>query len=160
MCASLKGGTWHAANVSAHPLELRVMSTLNRSPILGTSINLQTPLHASTFNPSTHMNEITVTGQDPASLAPNIHGDRPFLIKIQCPTDARSRSMGESMLIYDRQRSFQAYLSVADDEAVYREAMKQFEMATRFKIYRWAKRVGDRQLSICFDKPPSKDPLW
>ncbi|KAL0072615.1 hypothetical protein AAF712_000378 [Marasmius tenuissimus] len=158
LCSSLKGGTWHTVNVSAHSLELRIMSMLEKQPIIGTYINNQTPLHPSTFNPNAFTTEIN--SQDPAILAPNIHGEKPFLIKIQCPADARARSIGASMLIYDRQRSFQAHLSAADDEKAYGEAMKQPEMATRLKIYRWAKRVGDRQLNICFDRPPPKDPLW
>jgi hypothetical protein len=63
-----------------------------------------------------------------------------------------------SMLIYDRQKSFQASWRKKEDRAVYSEGQKA--MGDKLKIYRWARRVDDYQLSVCFDRPPEKDPVW
>ncbi|KAG7091274.1 hypothetical protein E1B28_010323 [Marasmius oreades] len=155
MCVSLKGGTWHTVTVSTEAPEIRIASLLEGKPLVANYLNNQNPFH-----PSAYKSKTEVQSADPTSLPPNIHGDRPFLVKIQCPFNPVLRSLGGSMLIYDRQRSFHAHFSAADDQATYDEAMKQPGMATQLKIYRWAKRVGDCQLSICFDRPPSKDPLW
>ncbi|KAF9262697.1 hypothetical protein L218DRAFT_929193 [Marasmius fiardii PR-910] len=156
MCVSVKGGTWRTVTVATEPFEMRIASALKGEPLVTAYINNYTPLHPSIYKPE---KDVSQSGSV-ATLPPNIHGDSPFLVKIQCPANPVMRSLGGSMLIYDRQRSFRAHLSVADDEVAYGEAMKQPEMSTRFKIYRWAKRVGDLQFSICFDRSPSKDPLW
>lgn len=92
-----------------------------------------------------------------AGPPPNVHGDKPFLIKIQKAAGLKAGSM----LIYDRQRSMQVHLLRSDDPVAYRKAEEA--MSTGYmglKIYRWAKRVGDLQLSICFDRAPPKDPAW
>lgn len=99
--------------------------------------------------------EVDADGVSIGSL-PNIHGDKPFLIKIQRPQAGRN-----AMLIYDRQRSFQVFLVRDDDPFAYIAAMQQMSTGWKgLKIYRWAKRTGDLQLSICFDRAPDKDPQW
>ncbi|KAF9065036.1 hypothetical protein BDP27DRAFT_1332609 [Rhodocollybia butyracea] len=86
---------------------------------------------------------VTVTFSTAPTDIPNIHGDNPFLVKIQ---------KGGSMMIYDRTRSMQVYLCSDVDQEGYGKAMAQ--MSTGFnglKVYRWAKRTGEMTLS---------DPLW
>lgn len=97
------------------------------------------------------------SGSSLESISANIHGTRPFLVKIQRPLSPG----GQEMLIYDRQKSIQAFMLQVDNPDAYSLAMD--EMKTGYmgiKIYRWAKRIGERQLSICFDKAPATDPDW
>lgn len=86
----------------------------------------------------------------------NIHGNKTFLVKFQ--VSLRQFGDDSSMLIYDRQKSFQAYWKKREDRAVFIEGQKA--MADGLKIYRWARRVDDYQLSVCFDRAPEKDPVW
>ncbi|KAL0570765.1 hypothetical protein V5O48_011193 [Marasmius crinis-equi] len=147
MCKTLTGGTWRIVNINGQALELKIASMLSQGqPLQAWYMNNQNPIHPSTFDKD--HKPFTTKGPNDTSIAPNIHGDKPFLIKIQCPAHPQLRKIGGSMLIYDRQRSFQAHLSLVDDQDAYDEAMRQPEMGTKLKIYRWAKRVGENQLSV------------
>ena len=114
-------------------------------------------MYASSFN-----FQDTLGGAKPkpiSEMSPpsNTHGNNPFLVKIQRPMG----DDGGPMLIYDRQKSFQFNLVRAKDVAAHTEALRQMATSpTGLKIYRWAKHTGDRELTICFDCPPSNDPLW
>ncbi|KAL0570768.1 hypothetical protein V5O48_011196 [Marasmius crinis-equi] len=145
-CKSLKGGTW--LNVDVVPQHEYLSSFIpgGGSPF---SYSFQDPLHGA-GNPNTLASSVADSN--------NIHGTNPFLVKIQ------KALLGDTgaMLIYDRQRSFQFNLLRAKDGKAHAEALREMNVnsATGLKIYRWAKRTGDRQLSICFDRPPPSDPLW
>ena len=44
---------------------------------------------------------------------------------------------------------------------VYREAKRAIAAGWQgIKMYRWARRVGDHELSMCFDRAPGTDPVW
>lgn len=89
----------------------------------------------------------------------NIHGNNAFLIKIQKRVTS---GPADSMMIYDRQRSFNVHLLSSQDQDVFRHLEDEMTRTgyMGLKIYRWAKRVGEMQLSICVDKPPTQDPKW
>ncbi|KAK7052837.1 hypothetical protein VNI00_004156 [Paramarasmius palmivorus] len=136
-CNSLKGGSWRPVKIS----------TQNKG--ITSYYNMQTPIDA-LGNPTT---QVISSGNPP----PNAHGDSPFLIKIQRAMTDRPNPM----LIYDRQRSLDVVLDHSVDPGSYEAALKQMPTGYRgLKIYRWAKRTGDWELTICFDKIPVKDPLW
>ncbi|KAJ7581241.1 hypothetical protein C8J56DRAFT_959461 [Mycena floridula] len=82
-----------------------------------------------------------------------VHGGSAFLVKIQ-----REPSDG-AMLFHDAQTSFHLYLRQDEDPAAWSFAEEQMSNGLE-KIYRWAKRTVDDQLTVCFDKPPLKDPEW
>jgi hypothetical protein len=93
---------------------------------------------------------------DPNASPPNVHGEKTFLVK--CQISLHQYGDDSSMLIYDRQKSFQAYWFKREDREVFNQGQKA--MGSGLKIYRWARRVGDFQLSVCFDRAPEKDPVW
>jgi hypothetical protein len=92
---------------------------------------------------------------------PNIHGDRVFLVKLQLPLNADPTNPFYKNMIYDRRKSFQFFMLEADNVNAYREAEEAIRTGWKgLKVYRWARRIGDHQLSICFDKAPSQDLPW
>ena len=96
------------------------------------------------------------TDEPNAPLPPNVHGDKAFLAKFQISGSFAMNEM--SMLIYDRHRSFQLYWRKSEDPREFVEGVKA--MQERTKTYRWARRVGDNKLSICFGRAPDIDPMW
>lgn len=123
-------------------------------------------LYISYVNNQGTMNPTTVTPDNDAP--PNVHGDKPFLIKIQKPLTrvpglavSDDVNVPPSLLIYDRQRSFRAHAIEADNPQAYPKAIREVMMGkTKVKIYRWAKRVGDFELSVCLDRGPEPEPTW
>ena len=91
---------------------------------------------------------------------PNIHADKLFLIKIQ-----RSLSPGEGTLfIYDRQRSIEVLVMESADQALF-ERLRAEITGSRggykgLKMYRWAKRTGDFEFSVCLDRMPQEAIKW
>lgn len=149
LCNSLKGGVWVPVTVSVDGEDAR------RAAARGEKLDPELSYH----NLRSPMNEagIRIAAVSAAGPPPNIHGEKPFLIKIQLPTHLH----GNAMLIYDRQRSIQVHLFRSDDPDAYRKAEEAMPTGYKgLKIYRWAKRVGDLKLSVCFDRAPPKDPQW
>lgn len=93
---------------------------------------------------------------------PNIHGDVAFLIKIQVPLGSKQDDPDNAIMIYDRRRSFDAYLLQKVEPQKYSliEYVVRNKGINGMKMYRWAKRTGDWQLSICLDREPSDDIQW
>lgn len=90
---------------------------------------------------------------------PNIHGDKPFLVKFQ--TDTYSAS---NMMLYDRQRSIMGYFMPKADPRLFRDLREEIEGPRGgydgLKMYRLCKRIGDFELSVCSDRPPSDPVVW
>ncbi|KAH8112461.1 hypothetical protein DFH11DRAFT_493727 [Phellopilus nigrolimitatus] len=87
-----------------------------------------------------------------SSSAPNIHGMDAFIVKVQI-----AGLGGPSMLIYDRQRSFDATYMRASDPAGFQRLENVVKTGyIGQKVYLWAKRVGEQQLSICLDRKPDQ----
>ncbi|KAJ3542900.1 hypothetical protein NM688_g5923 [Phlebia brevispora] len=134
-CRSLKGGTWVTAPFTTQPFAGHpYMAHLNR------------------FN-SSRRDKITRAADAPPN---NIHEDKSFLIKIQIG--------GPTMLIYDRQRSFQVHILQKDGPEVFRQLSTEMQGPRGgfmgMKMYRWAKRTGDFELSICLDRAPQETIQW
>jgi len=138
LCQSLKNGIW------------RTVTFALQDPLAQAFPNM----HMAMFNFRT-MEPIEV--KDDGKPPENIHGDNAFLIKIQKRVTAVP---ADSMMIYDRQRSFNVHLLLSQDQDVFRQLEDEMRRTgyMGLKIYRWAKRVGDMQLSICVDKLPTQDP--
>jgi hypothetical protein len=92
---------------------------------------------------------------------PNIHGDKVFMIKLQTPANTGG-NVPKNIFIYDRQKSFQVYMKAEDDPDAFREVALAIRTTgwKGLKMYRWAKRTGDFELTVCFDRAPEKDPPW
>jgi len=56
------------------------------------------------------------------------------------------------MLIYDRQRSFQVNWFRKNQQDLFDEVEEM--LGDKLKMFRWARRVGDYQLTVCFDQVP------
>ncbi|KAK7685082.1 hypothetical protein QCA50_011919 [Cerrena zonata] len=140
-CVSVKGGTWRTIRVS--------------SCLPGTSGMFASDMNqlASTRRPFGPMTQV-----DGTSPPPNIHGSRVFLIKLQ---------FGSSHLyIYDRKKSMKCFF-VKDNtnREVFDEFLVEMQRSPRvmhdgLKMYRWAKREGDWDLSVCLDKLPLETIRW
>ncbi len=102
-----------------------------------------------------------VTTREPTSEAPpNMHGDKLFLVKIQAGMGTET-----TMLIYDRNRTFkEVFFFLEDDPETHAAVLAEIRGPRGgyggLKMYRWAKRTGDRQLSICLDRPPTMPIAW
>lgn len=144
-CKTLKGGTW----LTIH---------FERPPGFSTIMNR--------YDSPREQSLRTTVQSDADGPPPNIHSNKIFLVKMQSSLTLTSDADAQ-MLIYDRQRSFQAYWkkyggsSGHDDFEVYRKAEREIAGGWQgIKMYRWARRVGDYELSVCFDRAPGTDPVW
>lgn len=113
-----------------------------------------------------HVKKNTVTTKQPTGAdAPppdNAHGKDAFMIKVQ-----HSGNFIQPMMIYDRRRTFGvSYERSFTSDA---EAAKFDELAAIIagnvagkcqKVYCWARRVGDWELAVAFDKIPDQDFKW
>ncbi|KAL1948271.1 hypothetical protein VTO73DRAFT_12346 [Trametes versicolor] len=141
-CRSLKGGRW--STVTFRPtmpgMEHMFSANINR------------------YTSTTRIADVPTMGPgDPSVPHADVHGHRPFLIKLQLGHN--------NMAVYDRQRSFsQVYIVRQDDPAAFADLAA--EMAGPrggfggLKMYRWAKRTGDWELNICVDRRPETDIRW
>lgn len=97
---------------------------------------------------------------DADAPSPNIHGDTPFVIKIQVPAPGSHRL---PIMIYDRRRSVDFFLRRELDRQGY-DTLETTARRTGYlgqKIYRYAKRTGEKKLSICLDRePPDEAVKW
>ena len=98
---------------------------------------------------------------DRSTPPPNVWGDKVFLVKIQVGLGDTPPS---NMMLYDRKRSFQVFMRPDDDSerfsAFYREMTGPRGGHGGLKMYRWARRTGDWELSICLDREPLMDTKW
>ncbi|OCH86729.1 hypothetical protein OBBRIDRAFT_890275 [Obba rivulosa] len=138
-CRSLQGGTW---------LTVPIVSQLPGFEHLPFVENLNRYNSRKAAEP---------VRTDAARPPPNIHDENPFLVKIQF-------SGGAHMLVYDRQRSFQVYFSQTKDAGGFQEIVGEIQGPrggySGLKMYRWAKRVSDWELSVCFDREPQTEIMW
>lgn len=132
----LVGGTWHAIRFD------------------------NTPKHAITIDNATRALKRSKSGGPvvpddlPLTYIPEgIHNGKSFLVKIQVSINDR-----ETILIYDRQRTFNVYWFRKNDPALHKE-VDQIAGASS-KMYRWARRVSDFELKVCLDRTPSPMPVW
>ncbi|KAF5343158.1 hypothetical protein D9757_014203 [Collybiopsis confluens] len=146
MCISLKGGTWVDIRFSTMPVEARLAAALGQKLSFSFVNNMASNLSRDPGQIGHFSND------NPPPLPSNIRGNNLFLIKMQ---------KGNSIMIYDRTRSIQVYLCRDIDPKGYDETMVQMHTGFKgLKVYRWAKRVGEEQLSVCLDRPLLKDPQW
>lgn len=109
--------------------------------------------------------DLTYRGKDDLDCgppSPNIHSDVAFLIKIQVPLGSKQDNPDNAIMIYDRRRSFDAYVLQKVEPQKYSliEYVVRNKGINGLKMYRWAKRTVDWQLSICLDREPSDDIQW
>ncbi|KAI1792756.1 hypothetical protein LXA43DRAFT_1093398 [Ganoderma leucocontextum] len=93
---------------------------------------------------------------------PNIHGDRGFLVKFQAPLVVWAHP---AFLMYDRQHSFDEVFFYAEDSpeayaAFMREVQGPRSRPEGGNMYRWARRTGERELTVCFDREPATEVEW
>ena len=68
-------------------------------------------------------------------------------------------------MLYDRQRSFQEVFFYREDAPVVYDLCIAEIRGPRggyegCKMYRWARRTGDHQLSLCLDREPNVEIKW
>lgn len=144
MCRSLHGGTWRTARFVTVVPGTEGMYTAKWNK----------------FNSPADVMATVAQEVDPSAVLPNPHGNRLFLVKLQAPLTGRFASI----MVYDRQRSIQGYFMLADNPQVYPEMLREMRGPRGghggVKMYRWAKRSSDWELSICMDKEPQADMKW
>lgn len=142
MCRSLKDGTWRT---------LRFVSVLPGME----------GMYAARINRFSSAHDIRSAPRrlDPDSIPANIHGERLFLVKITL-----RRKTQDSFSIYDRRDSIEVHFIQSEDPALFEEMRREMQGPRGnhggAKMYRWAKRISDWELSICVDKEPQTDVKW
>lgn len=111
------------------------------------------------FNFSTNLAD-RVKKIDEKQPPENAHGDKLFLIKMQI-----AGPVGEShFLVYDRQRSMDVFYIEKKDPVMFRRFRDEVQGPRGgyfgMKMYRWAKRISDWELSICLDRQPEEEIKW
>ncbi|OSD02564.1 hypothetical protein PYCCODRAFT_1389695 [Trametes coccinea BRFM310] len=150
-CRSLKGGRWVKVRFRAVSpgTEGMHVGLFNRY----TSLARPEDIFATTTLP---------TDPSKAEPFPNVHGDKPFLIKMQVGLTGPAR---DTFMVYDRQRSFgTVFIARMDDPQMFAELLSEM-MGSRggyggVKMYRWAKRMGDWELGVCIDRQPEGEIKW
>ena len=94
----------------------------------------------------------------------NAAGERLFLVKFQVGMGGGGGGEPGQMMLYDRKRTFQFFFHRQDDRKLfgefYREMCGPRGGHGGLKMYRWAKRTGDWELSVCLDRAPTTDTKW
>lgn len=149
-CRSLKDGRWVTVS-----FRMKFPGDEQRPYMTLSQRTTNSPQDVQAFI-NNSMNLLRPVDQDVVNIPPpNVHGERTFLIKIQTPMNPRY----PAFLIYDRQKSFQSvFFCQQDNPELYRE----FLVETRGprgrydgnKMYRWARRTGEFELSVCLDRAP------
>lgn len=155
MCRSLKGGIWRKLPLGAIPKSLKDSMPGGK----GVYSNSMEEIIRAQQKPGFKIEDYTRSSDSPPS--PNIHGDSPFMVKLQI--SALNLATNQSMMIYDRQRSFQLHFDRVESPQVFDEVWE--EMKTKgvmggLKMYRWARRTGDWELEVCVDRKPIDDIAW
>lgn len=91
----------------------------------------------------------------------DVYGGRPFLAKIQISSPGVAPG---HIMVYDRRRTFLGFLR----EDIYPRAFAECAVEMRGprgslmgrKMYRWVRRTGDWELSVCLDRAPAVDVKW
>ncbi|KAF4611248.1 hypothetical protein D9613_007243 [Agrocybe pediades] len=141
-CRSLKGGTWKTITFD--------LSNAKKSMFLYNYH--ETPQDALKRLDTDPSSVINAAGGPP----PDIHNGKTFLVKFQISLFQFKENA--HMLLYDRQRSFQVLWKRINARDLFDEAEDQ--LGDELKMYRWARRVGDYQLEVCFDRRPASNPPW
>lgn len=145
---SLNNGQWVTVKTCATPFgglvkDGMAVSTLNKY----SNINLG-------FSDKTS----AASELDSSQAPPNEYGDRLFLIKMQGGMPGMEGPPGH---FYDRKRSFQSFMLRKDDPAQFAKVLREMTGPRAkydgCKMYRWAKRTGDWELSVCLDREPKLD---
>lgn len=97
MCKSIQGGTWHKITMEKMPEFAQGIPGINVAANLNWSAN---PAGGRSHT-------IDLTSDAPF---PNIHEDKPFLVKFQMLLGANSH-----IIMYDRQRNFQTFFNQRSD---------------------------------------------
>ncbi|KAI0761367.1 hypothetical protein BD413DRAFT_607160 [Trametes elegans] len=150
-CRSLKGGRWCTVRF--------------RAAVPGTEDMYYAMINRHSNTSRTEDILAGMTRGDASVPHPNIHGDRLFLVKLQVGLTGPAR---DNMMVYDRQRSFgQLWISRIDDPRTFLDFVEEMEgprgihgLYGGAKMYRWARRTGDWELSICLDRQPETDIKW
>lgn len=88
---------------------------------------------------------------------PNIHGDKPFLVRLIQWSSPR----GDALVATDRHYSLLVQIESQDQPEVYEDVAEEVRRrAGDTYACWWAKRVGEWELSICIDRKPSDDVSW
>lgn len=139
-CKSLKGATWT-------PITFRFLELPNGAvPLL---INRRTPLGRTEGTGP--------TGKEPPH---NTHGMQPFLVKVQCNT---GDILAGDILIYDRRRTFDAIFARADGAEVFDQVVQKILREggiAKPKLYFWARRTGEWELSLATNRLPDQNVKW
>ncbi|RDX40254.1 hypothetical protein OH76DRAFT_1413095 [Lentinus brumalis] len=144
-CRQLKGGRWHTLPVhnGLQGMDNIYMTTVNR-------------FH-NDFDAASRARKI-----DPNVVPPNVWGDRVFIVKLQVGVVPGQYPY---MMIYDRKRSFEVFLRSEEDVELFATFVGEMRGERGghggIKMYRWARRTGDWELSVCLDRvPPPTDTNW
>ncbi|KAI5835664.1 hypothetical protein K523DRAFT_260382 [Schizophyllum commune Tattone D] len=140
-CRAIRGGKWRTVKFTQQ-LEI------GGQRMFGASLNFSS-LRATSFQQP----------DEPTPASSNQHNEHAFLVKIQRPASLTRNDDLSGLLVYDRGRTFQGYITIRENPEGYREVMKEMGDG-RLKVYRWAKRVGDSELNLCLDREPLTVPQW
>ncbi|KAH8798447.1 hypothetical protein DL96DRAFT_1699457 [Flagelloscypha sp. PMI_526] len=174
ICRSLKGGKWLTLPLKLVPSSVTEMKSKSKDAVFTPSVDDairagQRP----NFNPSDYI--YPVTSEELSVPPPNIHGEKPFIVKIQVSLAsivATDLNKGKrNMMVYDRQRSFQLYFDDrsskdeggAGEVSVFDQVlseMKRNGVTGGLKMYRYAKRTGDWEITLCIDRGPDGEVAW
>ena len=95
----------------------------------------------------------------------NIHDNSTFLVKLQlCRNPQNNPEVGNRILVHDYHRSIQVYLLESANAELFERVRNEMESPRGgykgLKMYRWARRTADFELSICLDNRPKGDVMW
>ncbi|KAI0704230.1 hypothetical protein C8T65DRAFT_654302 [Cerioporus squamosus] len=144
-CRQLKGGRWCTLPVhnGLEGMDNMYVATLNR--------------FNSDFDAASLARKV-----DPNAVPPNVWGDRVFVVKLQVGS---TPGRYPYMMVYDRKRSFEVFVRSEEDVPLFTAFVEEMRGERGghggIKMYRWARRTGDWELSVCLDRvPPQTDTNW
>ncbi|KAF9442258.1 hypothetical protein P691DRAFT_779487 [Macrolepiota fuliginosa MF-IS2] len=138
LCKAIASGKWYTVTLESNPFSA-MMSRMYK-----TSINrYDDPDDVATNNDA-----------DGNVIPPNYYEDDHYLVKIQVPLGDEANQM----LVHDRYKTFELHLSELNNTEAFSAAIEA--VGYEPKMYRWARREGDWEWKICFDRAPDRNPTW
>jgi hypothetical protein len=95
-CKSIKGGTWRTIKINANP-----PGGMIPPGYVGAAFSFNRFDRTSNLGPRVNT--------DDSTPFPNVHDSKVFLVKFQVQANEAQAGSPKSMMLYDRQRSFQAH---------------------------------------------------
>ena len=165
-------------NTLSRALKLATAPSRHATPVLSTCIGkdwISLPFFFRRVAGSLHLASAPLFSSSETEVVySNLHANPPqdiyeqstFLVKLQLSHNPLNHPVaGNRILVYDFHRSLLVYVvEQTTDPEVFKALVDEMKSSRGghggWKMYRWARRTGPFELSVCLDNQPTHDISW